>query len=252
MAKICFSPSESRCLATAWPVPSKSVIAKVAGSMWIRSTRVCLRSRKRNDSVMRPESRSILRSVARVRNSCIVSRVRPASSHHPPAVLGGELFLQPVAPAQLVSHSCTLARSAFRRGDRHVQLLRLLVELRRVSGSLSSDGRQLADVRVVRGQRRWLAPDPRARWVTRSSRSSSSAASRRRSGEPLTAQVLEQGAGFRPRAPAAGLRGAAGGARTGGPRPGTSDPPHAGRGEPAPRGARASSGVVALGEQPQR
>ena len=46
--------------------------------MWIRSTIVCLRSKKRNDSEIKSESRSILRSVARVRNSCITPWVLAA------------------------------------------------------------------------------------------------------------------------------------------------------------------------------
>ena len=45
MAKICFSPSESRSLESACPASLKSVIANDAGSMWIRSTKVCLRNR---------------------------------------------------------------------------------------------------------------------------------------------------------------------------------------------------------------
>src|SRR5258707_1376301 len=52
---------------------------KVSGSMTMRSTSVCFRNRKRNDSVTNPDSRSILRAVTRPRKTCIVSRVRPAS-----------------------------------------------------------------------------------------------------------------------------------------------------------------------------
>jgi len=54
-----------------------SVMLKVAGSMTMRSTSVCLRKRKRNDSVTNPDSDRSCGAVTRPRNTCIVSRVPP-------------------------------------------------------------------------------------------------------------------------------------------------------------------------------
>lgn len=68
-AKICFSPSESRCLPTSCPAASTSVIANDAGSMRMLCTSPAFRTKNRNDSVMNPDSRSIFRAVTRLRST---------------------------------------------------------------------------------------------------------------------------------------------------------------------------------------
>ena len=63
--------------------------------MWMRSTMRLLANRKRNDSVIKSDSRSIFRSVARARNSFITTRVFGDSGHAVVFVLG-ELLAHPV------------------------------------------------------------------------------------------------------------------------------------------------------------